>query len=187
MLLIQKGLGAVLILAIFLLAGCGKKAIVSQSGSIYNEDLSEVRPHFEYLEPVIAGKFQEPSLEKEVIAEKPENTLSVTTKLNKALEATKEQNKSIKYINGFRIQLYVGNVRQDADNAKSYIYRAFPDLVPYMSYSQPTYRVKAGDFMYRGDAQAYLDQIKDQYSSAVILSDRVEIKKSLLLNSPYEN
>ncbi len=184
---IKQGVGSILLLAIVSLSGCGKKAIVSNSSSVYNEDLSNVRPHYQYKEHLLNGNFQEVAIEKTEIEPNQENALAVTEKLEKAISAIKTQNKSIKYINGFRIQLYVGNIRQDADNAKSYIYHAFPELVPYMSYSQPTYRVKAGDFMYRGDAQAYLDQIRDQYTSAVILPDRVEIQKSLSLNSPYEN
>lgn len=184
---LQKGIGIVLILAIISLSGCSKKATLSNSATVYNEDLSHVRPHFQYKAPILNGNFQEPAIEKENLETRKENTLAVTNKLNSALEAIKSQNKSIKYINGFRIQIYVGNIRQDADNAKSYIYRVFPELVPYMSYAQPTYRVKAGDFMYRGDAQTYLDQIRDQYSSAVILPERVEIQKSLSLNSTFEN
>lgn len=97
-----------------------------------------------------------------------------------------QQNKAIKFISGFRIQLYVGNVRQEADNAKAYVYQLFPDLNPYMSYSQPTYRVKAGDFMYRSDAEHYLEQIRGQYSSAVILADRVDIKRSLMIRASGE-
>ncbi len=184
---LHKGIGIILLLTLISLSGCGKKAVLSNSSGVYNEDLSQVRPHFQYKEPELKGNFQEAPIEKESLETKKENKIAVTEKLDKALDAIKSQNKSIKYINGFRIQLYVGNIRQDADNAKSYIYRAFPELVPYMSYSQPTYRVKAGDFMYRGDAQAYLDQIRDQYASAVILSERVEIEKSLSLNSPYDN
>ena len=94
-----------------------------------------------------------------------------------------EQNKAIRYISGFRIQLYVGNLRQEADAAKSYIYQLFPELNPSVTYSQPTYRVKAGDFMYRADADHYLSQIRDQYPAAVILPERVEIKKGLQIRA----
>ncbi len=170
------------------LAGCAKKTYLRSSSNVHTEDLSSVRPRYDYQEPEIKGTFlpgkNDDETEQKELADNPD---AVNSRLDKAVEAMVQQNKSIKYINGFRIQLYVGNVRQQADDAKSYIYRMFPDLVPYVTYSQPTYRVKAGDFMYRGDAQSFLDQIKDQYPSAVILSDRVDIKKSLILNSPYEN
>ncbi|WP_229213948.1 SPOR domain-containing protein [Dyadobacter psychrotolerans] len=163
--------------------GCSKKAAVNSSGSDYREDLSAVRPRFESVEKT-TEKTPEAKKQPVVPTAKPGNDkpLYVNKKLEAALDSLSKQNKSIRYISGYRIQLYVGNVRQEADGAKSFIYQAFPDLTPYVSYSQPTYRVKAGDFMYRSDAEQYLEQIKEQYSSAVILADRVEIKKSLMLN-----
>ena len=180
---------ATILLAVgIVLSGCSKKSAVTSSASVYNEDLSRVRPKYEYKEPKLKQKPEEVPSEKKPAADKISGkSLSVNKKLEAVLDTMASQNKSIKYINGFRIQLYVGNVRQEADAAKSYIYQAFPDLNPYMSYTQPTYRVKAGDFMYRSDAELYLEQIREQYSSATILADRVEIKKSLMLNSQYEN
>ncbi len=93
------------------------------------------------------------------------------------------QNRAIRYISGYRVQLYVGNTRQEADAAKSYVYQIFPELYPYISYSSPTYRVKAGDFMYRAEADDYLEQIRQQYPAAVVLPDRVEIKKGLQIRA----
>ncbi|MCE7042229.1 SPOR domain-containing protein [Dyadobacter sp. CY312] len=174
-------------MALLTVLGCSKKSVVSSSNSVYGDDLAKVRPKFEYTEPVekVAETTKPtpvPSSPK-APADKP---LYVNKKLDSALDSLSRQNKSIKYISGYRIQLYVGNVRQEADAAKSYVYQVLPDLTPYVSYSQPTYRVKAGDFIYRSDAEQYLEQIKLQYSSAVILADRVEIKKSLMVNSSIE-
>jgi len=172
-----------LLLSILALSGCSKKNLSSSSGSEYHEDLSVVRPHFEYIEPVFEKK-NEPVTAPVNSNSKTgsDKALYVNKRLEMVLDTMAKQNKAIRYISGYRIQIYVGNVRQEADAAKSYIYQSFPDLTPYVSYSQPTYRVKVGDFMYRSDAEQYLDQIREQYSSAVILADRVEIKKSLLLN-----
>jgi hypothetical protein len=182
MLLKNKFLFWILNLALISIAGCSKKAIVRSSSSVYGEDLSKVRPRFEYTEP------KEPVAEKKtesLPATKPTDSkpLYINKKLDVALDSLSKQNKAIKYISGYRIQIYVGNVRQEADAAKSYVYQALPDLTPYVSYSQPTYRVKAGDFIYRSDAEQYLETIKAQYSSAVILADRVEIKKSLMVST----
>jgi len=168
---------------ILALSGCSKKNLSSSSNSEYREDLSAVRPRFEYTEPVFEKKAEQ---ENTPVTTSPKTDSSkplyINKKLEMVLDTMSKQNKSIRYISGYRIQIYVGNVRQEADAAKSYVYQSFPDLTPYVSYSQPTYRVKVGDFMYRSDAEQYLDQIKEQYSSAVILADRVEIKKSLLAN-----
>jgi hypothetical protein len=173
-------------LALLTVMGCSRKTAVSSSGSDYREDLSAVRPRFEYSGNMVEKKSEK---NKPAVTATPKTTsdkpLYVNKKLEVVLDSMFRQNKAIRYISGYRIQLYVGNVRQEADGAKSYIYSTFPDLTPYVSYAQPTYRVKAGDFMYRSDAEQYLEQIKAQYSSAVILADRVEIKKSLMV-SPVE-
>ncbi len=175
-------------IGMIILSACSKKSVVSSSSSEYREDLSAVRPRYEYVEPVFDKAPKEtapkPTTAPKADVDKP---LYVNKKLDTVLDTLARHNKSIRYINGYRIQLYVGNVRQEADGAKSYIYQAFPDLNPYVSYSQPTYRVKAGDFMYRSDAEQYLDMIKEQYASAVILPDRVDIKRSLDINSSAEN
>lgn len=187
MLLKNKLLFWTLNMALLTVLGCSKKSVVSSSNSVYGDDLAKVRPKFEYTEPVEkVAETTKPTpvpASPKAPADKP---LYVNKKLDSALDSLSRQNKSIKYISGYRIQIYVGNVRQEADAAKSYVYQVLPDLTPYVSYSQPTYRVKAGDFIYRSDAEQYLEQIKLQYSSAVILADRVEIKKSLMVNSSVE-
>ncbi|SDF98982.1 Sporulation related domain-containing protein [Dyadobacter soli] len=169
-------------LGIILISGCAKKSVVS-SGSEYREDLSAVRPRYEYVEPAVVTRTEPaaPARNSNVQKADVDKPLYVNKKLESALDTLVKQNKSIRYINGFRIQIYVGNVRQEADGAKSYVYQAFPDLNPYVSYTQPTYRVKVGDFMYRSDAEQYLDLIREQYASAVILADRVDIKRSLMV------
>ncbi|WP_229240388.1 SPOR domain-containing protein [Dyadobacter sp. SG02] len=170
-------------LGIILISGCAKKSVVS-SGSEYREDLSAVRPRYEYVEPALVTRPEPttPAKNSNVPKADVDKPLYVNRKLESVLDTLAKQNKSIRYINGFRIQIYVGNVRQEADGAKSYVYQAFPDLNPYVSYTQPTYRVKVGDFMYRSDAEQYLDLIREQYASAVILADRVDIKRSLLVS-----
>lgn len=175
-------------LGIILITGCSKKSVVS-SGSEYKEDLSSVRPRYEYVEPAIVTRTETPTPAKNNSTPKTnvDKPLYVNKKLETVLDTLARQNRSIRYINGFRIQIYVGNVRQEADGAKSYVYQSFPDLNPYVSYSQPTYRVKVGDFMYRSDAEQYLDLIREQYSSAVILADRVDIKRSLMVNPASEH
>lgn len=172
-------------LGIIIISGCSKKSAVSSSGSEYREDLSQVRPRYEYVEPTVVNRPAATAPARSSNAAKPvdvDKPLYVNKKLETVLDTLAKHNKSIRYINGYRIQIYVGNVRQEADGAKSYIYQSFPDLNPYVSYSQPTYRVKVGDFMYRSDAEQYLDLIREQYSSAVILADRVDIKRSLLVS-----
>jgi hypothetical protein len=168
-------------------SGCAKKNVPGAAEK-YEKNLKTLRPHYTYVEPVIE-KTKEP--EKKAPAPyrptRQEEPLYITKRLEAVLDTMAEQNKNIRYITGFRVQLYVGNLRQEADAAKAYIYQLFPELNPYISYSQPTYRVKAGDFMYRTDAEDYLAQIRQQYPAAVILPDRVEIKKGLQIRASADS
>lgn len=170
-----------LVTAVVAGSGCTKKSVSNASKDRYEEELGKVRPHYTFVEPVIE-KPKEPQKKDPPPRYRPsksEEPLYINKRLEAVLDTMAEQNRAIRYISGFRIQLYVGNTRQEADNAKSYVYQLFPELNPYVSYSQPSYRVKVGDFMYRADAEGYLDQMRQQYSSAVILPERVEIKKGL--------
>jgi len=165
------------------LSGCAGSNILSKK-SEYREDLSKVRPEFSYEEPV----FEIPApAEDKNIPEKPQTpefTQTTTDKqLNQYLRQLAEKNKSIRYISGFRIQLYVGNIRSEADAAKAFIYQMFGDITPYVTYTQPTYRVKAGDFIYRTDAEKYLERIRGTYSSAHIMPEKIEIKQAMELGT----
>ena len=170
------------------LAGCSNKTTPKVSKAEYNEDLSHVRPRYKYVEPVLTNS-KAALNNSNISADKNQvnNAMSVNKKLDAVLDTLAKQNKAIRYISGYRVQVYVGNVRAEADNAKSYIYQVFPNLNAYVSYSQPTYRVKVGDFIYRNDAEHYLDQIKDHYASAVIVAERVDIRSSLLISGSSEH
>jgi SPOR domain len=140
----------------------------------YEEDVSWARPR--YKEPLVS-----PTTEPR----KAENTSTMPLNVNRQVDAILDtmavRNRSIRYAAGYRIQIYVGNVRTEADAARLYTYQTFPELIPYMTYSQPTYRIRIGDFMARTDAERYLQQVKMQYNSATILAEKIEIRKSILV------
>lgn len=179
-----------LLVAIMVTAtGCAKKSVGNGALDRYESELKNARPQYTYVEPVIEKPAEKEPVKKEPERYRPsqkDEPLYVTKRLEAVLDTIALQNKAIRYISGYRVQLYVGNARQEADAAKSYIYQIFPELNPYVTFSQPTYRVKAGDFMYRADADDYLSQIRAQYPAAVILPERVEIKKGLEIRASVE-
>lgn len=182
--------GLFLLVAVMAVAsGCAKKSVGSGALDRYESDLKKARPQYTYVEPVIEKPVDKEPAKKEperYKANRKDEPLYITKRLEAVLDTIARQNKAIRYISGYRVQLYVGNARQEADAAKSYIYQIFPELNPYVTFSQPTYRVKAGDFMYRADADDYLSQIRAQYPAAVILPERVEIKKGLEIRASTE-
>lgn len=138
----------------------------------YNEDLSFVRPRYQQT-ITDSPKAQTPQMA----------TVDLVKPINQQVDAILDtiaiQNKSIRYAVGYRIQIYVGNVRAEADDAKIFVYQTFPELLPYMTFAVPTYRVKIGDFMTKIDAERYIQQVKPQFPTAVILAEKIDIRKSL--------
>ena len=146
------------------------------------EDLSLYRPRFRGsndTDPNSQSNASQPiQAAKMPLSDTP---LHVNKKLDAILDTIAMRNKSIKFTNGFRIQIYVGNDRKSADDAKIYTYQKYPEIFPYLSYQQPIYKVKIGDFLNRMDAERYYADLKDLYPSAMILPDRVEIKKGIMV------
>jgi len=158
-----------------------KRSSAPTKGSLvgdYEEDLSAVRLTYEK-KPDIDNREGKTVRDNTYNVVKDEIPLNDNKKVDKALDSMSVHNKNIRYAAGYRIQVYVGNERKEVDDAKSYIYQNFPDLNTYLSFSQPTYRLKAGDFTSRMDAERFYNAIRQRYSMAMIVPERIDIRKSM--------
>lgn len=144
----------------------------------YEEDLSDVRVKYDSKPTVSAPAEKMPAKEKTggLIVQIPQQ---VNSQVDIALDSIAVRNKNVRYSSGYRIQVYVGNDRREVDEAKVFIYQNFPELNTYLTFSQPTYKLKAGDFTSRLDAERYYSFIKQRYSMAMMVSERIDIKKSM--------
>ncbi len=76
---------------------------------------------------------------------------------------------------GFRVQIYSGNDRAKAMELKMDFMRRFPNIRTYLTYSQPQYRVKVGDFRTRQDAHNMYEQLSALYNPSMIVPDIIVI------------
>lgn len=164
-----------------LLMGCASSKPISTYKAVdpysnYDEDLSVVRPRYKEV-PAPEAVAKKPEV-KRVLSDQP---LHINRQLDAAVDTIAARNRAIRFATGYRIQIYVGNIRKEADDARLFSYQTFPELNPYLVYNQPTYRVRIGDFMTRLDAERYLQQIRQQYEAAVILPEKIDLKKSLMV------
>lgn len=79
-------------------------------------------------------------------------------------------------VSGYRVQIYSGNNRTDAYAAQSRFKQIYPNLNSYVSYSQPNYRVKVGDFASKGQAQSLMQELKKNFNSVFIFNEEVTIE-----------
>ena len=78
---------------------------------------------------------------------------------------------------GFRLMIISTNNRDEALAAKTKIYTFFPELKAYLWYQSPYFRVKAGNFKERKDAEEYQRRINNYFPKGVfIMKDIIEVK-----------
>lgn len=80
---------------------------------------------------------------------------------------------------GYRIQLFNGQDREQANRVKNQFIALFPDVPRYLVFVEPTYRVRVGDFYTKGDADTFLQNLKkiSAFSDAIVIRDIVEFRE----------
>ncbi|GAB3944800.1 hypothetical protein GCM10028805_12830 [Spirosoma harenae] len=191
-------LGWIYLLFVLIASGCASSRAVTSGKSAtdyngYNEDLTSVRPVYNSTStPTSSSSTKKPTVPATTSSVTPSRTdnrkmgapieaMHINRRLDLVLDTIATQNRTIRYAPGFRIQVYVGNQRQEAEAAKLAISQNFPELTPYLSYNQPTYKLKVGDFMRRLDAERYFTSIHRLITSAQLQADKVDIRRSLLI------
>lgn len=77
---------------------------------------------------------------------------------------------------GYRVQIYMGAQRQGAFEAQARFQQRFPDLRTYISYREPNFRVKVGDFRTRLEAEKMVHDLKPWFSGLFIVSEKISPK-----------
>lgn len=173
-----------LILNVFLtvLSGCKRNLTPTKSSvedqQIYNyeEDLSLVRPKYE---PHLVEKGAPapiPPASKYVPQDEP---LHINAKVELVIDKIATKNKAKTSERGYRIQIFSGNNRSEYEQARGYVLQYFPSLETYVSYSQPTYKLKVGDFLSKADAESFLSSLQSRFVAAKIIYDNVNYRKAL--------
>lgn len=79
---------------------------------------------------------------------------------------------------GFRVQIFTGSNRKDAYNAQAKFQQEFPDIRSYIIYSDPNFKVRAGDFRTRLDAEKLQDQLKKWFDGTFIITEKINPPQS---------
>lgn len=78
---------------------------------------------------------------------------------------------------GYRLLVINTNSRDEAIAAKTKLYTYFPELKSYLQYQSPYYKLRAGNFKTRDEAERYRKQMTSMFSKGVfIVNDIIEIK-----------
>lgn len=85
-----------------------------------------------------------------------------------------EENKHRSSMDGYRVQIYNGT-RQETLNKRTEFISVFPNVPVYTIYESPEYKVQAGDFRTRLEAEKFLKQVVDEFGSGFVVSTRIKL------------
>lgn len=102
--------------------------------------------------------------------------------IKKQIQINEETSRNARRMDkGFRLLVISSTLREEALVAKSKVYSAFPELKAYLFHQSPYYKVKAGNFKDRKEAEQYQRRLELLFPKGVfIINDIIEVKLPLL-------
>jgi hypothetical protein len=79
---------------------------------------------------------------------------------------------------GYRVQIYNGSSRKDAYTVQARFNQQFSDMRTYISYTEPDYKVRAGDFRTRLEAEKLMQELRGKFTSLFIIPGKINPPKT---------
>lgn len=151
------------VILVFTLVSYGQK-----SRPYYHEDLYSLRPKL--AEPIDSVAQREKLGEKHFVAA----TANVNEKVDDVLDSINRFNITRKFIEGYTIQIYSGQNREEAMNAKKKMTEV--GLNGSLEYTQPKFRVRFGNYYSRLEAQKDLVRLKSSFPNAILVPEKILVR-----------
>jgi len=159
-----------LIIFCHLLVGC--VAQKTSSDKDYYENLSELRPKVTV--PVDTPRKDSSNPTKITHAVTPTNT--VNAKVDAVLDSIDRYNLVRKFVDGYTIQVYSGQNREEAMNTKKKMSTDLPDLTANLQYQQPKFRVTVGRYYTKLEAHQDLVRLRNSFTTAILVPEKIAIR-----------
>ncbi len=157
------------VLSLVFITGCAIQKPSATSSTNYSEDLSVLRPEVDDNDSTFTVT---PVRKTEYVEAK----YTVNDKLDAVLDSIDRINLSRKYVDGFTILVYSGLDRETALNVRKQLTTEIPDLQSEIEYAQPNFRVRAGSYFNRLEAQKDYLAVKRLFPNAIITPSRIQIQ-----------
>ncbi|TCC93346.1 SPOR domain-containing protein [Pedobacter frigiditerrae] len=74
---------------------------------------------------------------------------------------------------GYRVQVFYGSDRREAFNEQSKFRALYPKIMTYISYKEPNYYLRVGDFRTRMEAQKLLTELRANFPTLFIFREKI--------------
>lgn len=113
------------------------------------------------------------SLSQVIFAQKSSVIIQRDANLDSLIIKNVEHNKTQNSMDGFRIQLFSGVERNNANALKTKFLKQFPNYPIYLIYQQPYFKLRAGDFRNKLEAQWLFNKLQQEYGEVLIVPDKI--------------
>jgi SPOR domain len=139
----------------------------------YYESLNEVRPRVS--PPVDSNTSTTTTV---VVQENKPVTFkkTVNQKIDVVLDSIDRFNLTRRSVDGYTIQIYSGQNREEAMNTKKKISTDIPDLTANLQYQQPKFRVTVGKYFSKLEAYQDLTKLRESFPSAILVPEKIAIR-----------
>lgn len=157
------------------IASCSSTFSTTGSGSgKYSEDLSVLRPKPQLTDDTVKQGGTTTASNNNTVYLEPRHT--VNAQLDAVLDSIDRINLANGMTDGYTIQLYSGKQQDEALNVKKQVAQAMPTLDADIQFSQPNFRVRAGKYISRAEAQRDYMAVKRLFPNAILIPERIPIK-----------
>jgi hypothetical protein len=79
--------------------------------------------------------------------------------------------------NGYRVQIYSGSARNIAYSTQAKFQAKYPGIRTYIIYDEPDFKVRAGDFRTRLEAEKFKQELQGPFTGLFIIAEKINIPK----------
>jgi hypothetical protein len=165
-----------------LLASCSSKVTPSTKGTTtssgkYSEDLAVWRQTEMQKQDTSKNRPAQAIDGKGKQTQYVEARFAVNESLDAVLDSIDRINLNNGLVDGYTIQIYSGTKREEALNIKKQLSNSLPELDAEVQYSQPNFRVRAGKYYDRLQAQRDYIAIRRYFPNAIVIPERIPIAR----------
>lgn len=156
---------------LFVLSITFTSCLAQKPSKTYYEDLSSLRPKVKFVDDKLSDSLitkKQPNLNT------PLNTIN--EKVDALLDSIDRFNLTRKFVEGFTIQIYSGQKKEEALNASKILAESNSDLKSSTQYQQPKFRVTVGKYFSRLEAQKDLVGLRSAFPNAILVPERIMVK-----------
>lgn len=87
--------------------------------------------------------------------------------------ATNPTGSAIVSSTGYRVQIYYGSDRREVFSQQAQFKSSYPKLNTYITYKEPNYYLRVGDYRTRLEAQKFLNELRPNYPTLFIFREKI--------------